>query len=49
MSHADTISKLPQIQKLASTEDVTNAAFKFKSEPTFAIQFHPEVYHTVWY
>ena len=47
MSHADTINKLPSnSEKLASTEDVKNAAFKFKSENTFAIQFHPEVYHT---
>ena len=47
MSHADTINKLPlNSERLASTEDVKNAAFKFKSEHTFAIQFHPEVYHT---
>ena len=47
MSHADTINNLPlDSENLASTEDVKNAAFKFKSEPTFAIQFHPEVYHT---
>ena len=47
MSHADTINNLPSnSEKLASTEDVKNAAFKFKSEHTFAIQFHPEVYHT---
>ena len=49
MSHADTINKLPfGSEKLASTEDVKNAAFKFKSEHTFAIQFHPEVYHTTF-
>ena len=49
MSHADTINKLPfGSEKLASTEDVNNAAFKFKSEHTFAIQFHPEVYHTAF-
>ena len=47
MSHGDTINKLPiDSEKLASTEDVENAAFKFKHEYTFAIQFHPEVYHT---
>ena len=47
MSHGDTINKLPiGSKKLASTEDVQNAAFKFKHEYTFAIQFHPEVYHT---
>ena len=49
MSHADTINKIPiGSEKLASTEDVKNAAFKFKSEHTFAIQFHPEVYHTTF-
>ena len=49
MSHADTINKLPfGSEKLASTDDVKNAAFKFKSEHTFAIQFHPEVYHTTF-
>ena len=49
MSHADTINKLPlNSENLASTEDVKNAAFKFKSESTFAIQFHPEVYHTTY-
>ena len=49
MSHADTINKIPMgSEKLASTEDVKNAAFKFKSEHTFAIQFHPEVYHTTF-
>ena len=31
---------------LASTQDVTNAAFRVEGEPTFGIQFHPEVYHT---
>ena len=49
MSHADTINKIPiGSEKLASTEDVKNTAFKFKSEHTFAIQFHPEVYHTTY-
>ena len=49
MSHADTINKLPfGSEKLASTEDIKNAVFKFKSEHTFAIQFHPEVYHTTF-
>jgi GMP synthase (glutamine-hydrolysing) len=47
MSHGDTITKLPtDASLLASTEDVKNAAFKFNNEPTYAIQFHPEVYHT---
>ena len=47
MSHADTIKVLPEsTELLASTNDVKNAAFKFKEEDTYCIQFHPEVYHT---
>ncbi len=47
MSHGDTIKQLPKNATLiASTEDVVNAAYKFNNEPTYAIQFHPEVYHT---
>lgn len=47
MSHSDTIKKLPTNGKLlASTHDVKNAAFKIEGEQTYAIQFHPEVYHS---
>lgn len=47
MSHADTIKSLPEHTRLlASTHDVQNAAYKFEGEDTYAIQFHPEVYHT---
>ena len=47
MSHGDTISALPAgARVIASTADVTNAAFQFEGEPTYAVQFHPEVYHT---
>ena len=47
MSHSDTITKLPEnCELLASTSDVKNAAFKFKNEKTYGIQFHPEVYHS---
>ena len=47
MSHADTIKQLPEnVQLLASTHDVENAAFKFDGEETYGIQFHPEVYHS---
>lgn len=47
MSHSDTIKRLPDnAVLLASTHDVTNAAYKIKGEDTFAIQFHPEVYHS---
>ncbi|MEA1784987.1 glutamine-hydrolyzing GMP synthase [Arenibacter sp. GZD96] len=47
MSHADTIKELPEhTVRLASTDDVENAAYKFEGEDTYGIQFHPEVYHT---
>lgn len=47
MSHSDTIKELPtNAVKLASTHDVENAAYKIEGEQTYAIQFHPEVYHT---
>ena len=47
MSHGDTISKLPEgACVIASTADVENAAYQFAGEPTYAVQFHPEVYHT---
>ena len=47
MSHADTILTLPtDAERLGSTEDVSNAAYKFSNESTYAIQFHPEVYHS---
>ena len=47
MSHGDTILALPEgAEVIASTADVENAAFQFKGEATYAVQFHPEVYHT---
>jgi GMP synthase (glutamine-hydrolysing) len=47
MSHSDTIKHLPTNAKLiGSTEDVENAAYKIEAETTYAIQFHPEVYHS---
>jgi GMP synthase (glutamine-hydrolysing) len=47
MSHSDTIKHLPTNGvKLASTHDVENAAFRIDGETTYAIQFHPEVYHS---
>ena len=47
MSHGDTISVLPAgAYAIASTENVVNAAYEFDGEPTYAVQFHPEVYHT---
>lgn len=47
MSHSDTIKQLPTNGVLlASTHDVENAAYKIEGEITYAIQFHPEVYHS---
>ncbi|MBN1924776.1 MAG: glutamine-hydrolyzing GMP synthase [Prolixibacteraceae bacterium] len=47
MSHGDTIEKIPSNYKvIASTNDVKYAAYKVEGEKTYAIQFHPEVYHT---
>lgn len=47
MSHGDTITKLPDhFKAIAGTETITNAAFKIENEATYALQFHPEVYHS---
>lgn len=47
MSHADTITTLPEGFKiLASTEDVNIAAWCYNGRPVYGLQFHPEVYHT---
>lgn len=47
MSHSDTIKKLPEGGVvLASTKDVANAAYRIEGETTYAIQYHPEVYHS---
>ncbi len=47
MSHGDSISRLPQGGVvIASTDDVVNAAYRIGGESTYAVQFHPEVFHT---
>ena len=47
MSHGDTIETLPENYKvICSTESVKNAGYKIEGEETYAIQFHPEVYHS---
>jgi GMP synthase (glutamine-hydrolysing) len=47
MSHSDTIKKLPSNGVLlASTHDVENAAYRIDGETTYAIQYHPEVFHS---
>ena len=47
MSHGDTISKLPSGAKvIASTNSVSNAAYSIEEYNLYALQFHPEVFHT---
>jgi len=47
MSHGDTITKIPHNFKvIAGTADVEVAAYKIENEKTYAVQFHPEVYHS---
>lgn len=47
MSHGDTIASIPDNFKiLASTHDVEVAAYHIENETTYALQFHPEVYHS---
>ena len=55
MSHGDTITAIPDgFEVIGSTKDVKNAAFWSSSlgrvgegSPIWAVQFHPEVYHTL--
>jgi len=48
MSHGDTIAKLPANYTItASTADVKVAAYRIEGEQTYALQFHPEVYHSL--
>lgn len=47
MSHGDTITAVPAgFRNIASTDDVEMAAYKIDGEPTWGVQFHPEVFHT---
>lgn len=47
MSHGDTITKIPDdCNGIASTEDVRFAAYASSEAPLWAVQFHPEVFHT---
>ncbi|MFT3995199.1 MAG: glutamine-hydrolyzing GMP synthase [Dysgonomonas sp.] len=48
MSHGDTITVLPDnFEVIASTEDVKYAAYKVGGETTWAVQYHPEVFHSI--
>jgi len=47
MSHGDTITAIPEgCRCIASTEDVKFAAYANVQQRLWAVQFHPEVYHT---
>jgi GMP synthase (glutamine-hydrolysing) len=47
MSHGDTVIRLPEkFRIIAGTQDISIGAFSVLDEPTFGLQFHPEVYHT---
>ena len=47
MSHGDTIMEIPpHFSIIASTDEVKIAAYRIEGEPTYAVQFHPEVYHS---
>ncbi len=47
MSHGDTITALPDgATVIASTDSVKNAAYSIDSLNLYALQFHPEVFHT---
>ena len=48
MSHGDTIPALPpHYRRIASTENVELAAYEAEDAPVWAVQFHPEVFHTL--
>ena len=48
MSHGDTITAIPaDFEVIGSTKDVKNAAFASTKQPVWAVQFHPEVFHTL--
>jgi GMP synthase (glutamine-hydrolysing) len=48
MSHGDTISKLPnKFEVITSTKDVKIAGYQCLTDNIYALQFHPEVYHSL--
>ena len=47
MSHGDTILEYPGSFRLTcSTADVEACGYRIEGQPTYALQFHPEVYHS---
>lgn len=48
MSHGDTITALPKgFRCIASTDSVEFAAYQSETEQIYAVQFHPEVFHSL--
>ena len=48
MSHGDTITALPKgFHCIASTDSVEFAAYQSEKEQIYAVQFHPEVFHSL--
>lgn len=48
MSHGDTITAIPEdCRVIASTDNVKHAAYASTKNSLWAVQFHPEVYHTL--
>ncbi len=48
MSHGDSVSLLPQgFHRIAHSDNSPYAAIAHEDKPLFALQFHPEVVHTV--
>ena len=48
MSHGDSITAIPNdCRCIASTADVQYAAYASTEKPVWAVQFHPEVFHSV--
>lgn len=47
MSHGDTITAIPEnFKTIASTKEVTIAAYQVEGEQIWGVQFHPEVFHS---
>jgi GMP synthase (glutamine-hydrolysing) len=47
MSHGDSITALPESSEvIAVTDSIPVAAYSFKNQNVFGLQFHPEVYHS---
>ena len=48
MSHGDTIERVPEGYRcICSTDNVKYAGYQIDGEQTYAIQFHPEVHHSI--